>query len=173
MHVPVVPFFTLGWAKWLLFFYQWIIEFNDKILRLLRIDAVTKYYKADVQKEAINVNVTCVIPFLTIISRETIHFLNILIWQPWRSNNSYVFQKNRLIECCCNHSAHAKSPVAGTPGRKMFFARFLLMIKRSQICSREHLAPEHSILVRIFSINCLVRLNYTAVEVEQVFMYDL
>ena len=54
---------------------------------------------------------------------------------------------------------------------KAFFGRFLLRlsrIKRSQC-----LAPEHSILVRIFSINCLVRLNYAAVEVEQVFMYDL
>ena len=54
MHVPVMPLamsiFALDRIVGLLFFFQWIIEFNVmKILRLLRIDAMPKYYKADVQ----------------------------------------------------------------------------------------------------------------------------
>ena len=63
--------------------------------------------------------------------------------------------KKWLIECCCNHSAQAKSPVAGTPCVWIFFWSFLTKTKQDQVLpSHVHgkIWPHHSILIRIFYI---------------------
>ena len=73
----------------------------------------------------------------------------IAYWSLYRAS-----QEKELTECCCNHGAKAQSPVAGIPcvWKLFFFGCYYQEQSSSKSFWWENLAPQHSSLVRIFSV---------------------